>query len=131
MRTDFLAEDRVRIANALNYNTKEKMQSIESAMNILHATDFDSVARVLALLDEIETCNSNLFEEMSSSKGSMTNAGPLQWSEYKFKPIISLLRLKTQALGVMLNLEPDYTVLDTLSKQYGLSHSNAGRLSRN
>lgn len=127
---DFTAEDRVRIGTALNYNTKEKLQQIELAMAKLQASSFDLVTRSLTLLEEIELCQASLFEEMSSSKGSMLKAGPLEWSEYKFKPTISLLRAKVQSLGVILDLEPDFTVLDTLSKQYGLSSSLSGRLNR-
>lgn len=127
---DFTAEDRVRIGTALNYNTAEKMALIEQAMARLQASSFDLVTRALKLLDEIEEYQNNLNEEMGSNRGNMVKAGPLEWSENRFKPIISLLRLKVQSLGVILNLDPDFTVLDTLSRQYGLLHSASGKLSR-
>lgn len=127
---DFTAEDRVRIGTALNYNTREKMNAIELAMKRLQISSFDLVYRACSLLDEIEECQGNLNEEMGSSRGSMIKAGPLEWSQNRFTPIISLLRLKVQSLGVILDLEPDFTVLDTLSKQYGLLHSATGRLGR-
>jgi hypothetical protein len=127
----FEAGDRIRIGTALNYNTVAELDVIESAMKRLEITSSDLVSMTLKLLSDIDQIQENLDNQMGTDQGALNKAGPLAWSDYKFKPMISLLREKVEKLGRILDLAPDFTSLDNLSKQYGLSGSVVGRLGRN
>jgi hypothetical protein len=127
----FEAGDRIRIGTALNYNTVAELDVIESAMKRLEITSSDLVSMTLKLLSDIDQIQENLDNQMGTDQGALNKAGPLAWSDYKFKPMISLLREKVEKLGRILDLVPDFTSLDNLSKQYGLSGSVVGRLGRN
>jgi hypothetical protein len=127
----FEAGDRIKIGTALNYNTVAELDVIESAMKRLEITSSDLVFMTLKLLSDIDQIQENLDNQMGTDQGALNKAGPLAWSDYKFKPMISLLREKVEKLGRILDLVPDFTSLDNLSKQYGLSGSVVGRLGRN
>lgn len=129
--SQFQAGDRIRIGKALHYNTASQLTAIELAMSKLEITSSDLVQMALNLLSDIDQIQENLDNQMGTDQGALNKAGPLAWSDYKFKPMISLLRAKTEELGKILDLAPDFSMLDNLSKQYGLSTSVVGRLGRN
>ena len=129
--SQFEGTDRIRIGTALNYNTVAELDAIELAMRKLETTSSDLVVTALSLLFDIDQIQENLDNQMGTDQGALNKAGPLEWSDYKFKPMISLLRVKMEKLGRILDLVPDFTSLDNLSKQYGLSGSVVGRLGRN
>jgi hypothetical protein len=99
-------------------------------MKRLETSKSVAVQLVINRLDNIETIQNNLDNEMGTNQGAMIKAGPLEWRENRFKQMISALRSKVQQLGIDLGLEPNLTVLNDLAKQYGLISSITGTLGR-
>ena len=126
---NFTSQDRMRICEALYYS-QDKLPVVEDAMKRLETSTSDAVQLVLNRLDNIETIQNNLDNEMGTNQGAMIKAGPLEWRENRFKQMISALRSKVQQLGIDLGLEPNLTVLNDLAKQYGLISSITGTLGR-
>lgn len=122
--------DRFRILKHLNLSP-DSIPQIELAMENLRLRSTDLVDMAVGFLDELDALQSNLDIEMGTNAGSLTKAGPLEWSQNRFIPMLMAKKNKVQGLAILLNLDANLGDINGLLATYGYGGSIAGRLLRN
>lgn len=122
--------DRFRILKHLSLSP-DSIPQIESEMEKLRLKSTDLVDMAVGFLDELDGLQNNLDIEMGTNAGSLTKAGPLEWSQNRFIPMLMAKKNKVQGLATLLGLEANLGDIDKLLVSYGYGGNIQGRLLRN